>query len=632
MEKHGNDSTVDRELDPIEPLARAVRGAPRSETSPETPDLPATEPPEDVAILYSWANLQGARYRDFSATRREYRAQMRRHAAELLREQELRNNLHLGGLTPEAIAANSILAAPSPSVIETPDPEPEPPLTTPSATESYHPAKELHGSEPQRIELEVPELEISIVEILDAPILDSNIAAAPTPLDPDHISVDVADPPVIHDTQQHSPETPYSSSPEGLEITQAELSRSGEISLFRALVMHADQLHHEQSLENPSSFTPPPSASAPPPNEAADVSAAAPPAPPKTQSSAPFRASSTASDIADGPAWLNTSPASFSSRPQTVLQSTTNRLADTLQSSKERVASRWYALKGVFHQNPPNVSHDFEGLQHEGGRPPVLAVFSLAGGVGKTSLVATLGRTLSSLEERVLLADTTTHGLLPFYYGASEVHPGRLRTFWPPAGCKDAPVQLVNYDVDRRSELQTQQTREERKSHDSVSQDKLLEDLTRHSRGSHRILLDLAATSSWVVRRVARMNPTILLPIAADMNSVITLRSVTRFFQSILDSDGKPLQPYFILNQFDHKLPLHLDVREVLVQQLGERLLPFVIHRSPAMSEALAEGMTLVDYQPDSILVHDFVNLANWIRSISAPVSGEFDQVRWSEK
>jgi len=116
------------------------------------------------------------------------------------------------------------------------------------------------------------------------------------------------------------------------------------------------------------------------------------------------------------------------------------------------------------------------------------------------------------------------------------------------------------------------------------------------------------------------------------MNSVITLRSVTRFFQSILDSDGKPLQPYFILNQFDHKLPLHLDVREVLVQQLGDRLLPFVIHRSPAMSEALAEGMTIVDYQPDSILVQDFVNLANWLRSISAPVSGEFDQVRWSEK
>jgi hypothetical protein len=47
------------------------------------------EVPEDVAILYSWANLQGGKYRDFSASRREYRAQMRRRAAEALREQEL---------------------------------------------------------------------------------------------------------------------------------------------------------------------------------------------------------------------------------------------------------------------------------------------------------------------------------------------------------------------------------------------------------------------------------------------------------------------------------------------------------------------------------------------------------------
>ena len=50
----------------------------------------ASEVPEDVAILYSWANLQGAKYRDFSANRREHRAQMRQRAAEQLRLAELR--------------------------------------------------------------------------------------------------------------------------------------------------------------------------------------------------------------------------------------------------------------------------------------------------------------------------------------------------------------------------------------------------------------------------------------------------------------------------------------------------------------------------------------------------------------
>jgi len=47
----------------------------------------STETPEDVAVLYNWANLQGAQYRDFSASRREYRAQMHRRAAEQRRKE-----------------------------------------------------------------------------------------------------------------------------------------------------------------------------------------------------------------------------------------------------------------------------------------------------------------------------------------------------------------------------------------------------------------------------------------------------------------------------------------------------------------------------------------------------------------
>src|SRR5271155_3701370 len=54
-----------------------------------TDELPVADTPEDVAVLYSWANLHGAKYRDFSASRREYRAQLRHRAAEQIREQEL---------------------------------------------------------------------------------------------------------------------------------------------------------------------------------------------------------------------------------------------------------------------------------------------------------------------------------------------------------------------------------------------------------------------------------------------------------------------------------------------------------------------------------------------------------------
>ncbi|WP_213804930.1 cellulose synthase operon protein YhjQ/BcsQ [Granulicella sp. dw_53] len=304
----------------------------------------------------------------------------------------------------------------------------------------------------------------------------------------------------------------------------------------------------------------------------------------------------------------------IASTPSIPVQSS---VADTLQHSRERVAARWFALKGVFEQ--PGQDQLEAPIRQKETRTPVLAVFSLAGGVGKTSLVATLGRALSSLGEKVLLTDTTSHGLLPFYFGASELRQGVVRTFSPPSGSTDAPIYLVSYDVDQRSA-------------DDAVQEQLVEEIIANSKGTHRILLDLTPASGWVARRMAGMSPTVLVPLAPDMNSVISLQAVEKYFHGVVDSDGRPLQPYFLINQFDASLPLHLDVREVLRRQLGDRLLPFVIRRAPAVSEALAEGMTVMDYAPETPIAEDYQNVAAWLRTIAAPATAGFRNVRWSER
>jgi len=289
-------------------------------------------------------------------------------------------------------------------------------------------------------------------------------------------------------------------------------------------------------------------------------------------------------------------------------------VAETLQHSRERVAARWYALKGVFEQ--PGEPVEPAPVRQKEIRTPVLAVFSLAGGVGKTSLVATIGRSLSSLGEKVLLTDTTSHGLLPFYFGASELRQGTVRTFSPPSGSTDAPIYLVSYEV----------------GNDNVEQETLVEEILGNSRGTHRIMLDLTVGSAWIIRQLARMSPTVLVPLAPDMNSVISLQAIEKFFHGMVDADGRPLQPFYVINQFDVSLPLHLDVREVLRRQLGDRLLPFVIHRAPEVSEALAEGMTVVDYAPESSVSGDYMNVATWLRTIAAPATAGFRNVRWSER
>jgi cellulose biosynthesis protein BcsQ len=70
----------------------------------------------------------------------------------------------------------------------------------------------------------------------------------------------------------------------------------------------------------------------------------------------------------------------------------------------------------------------------------------------------------------------------------------------------------------------------------------------------------------------------------------------------------------------------------VLREQLGDRLLPFALRRATAMSEALAEGMTVMDYAPNSIVAEDFGTLAGWVKSLSAPASTTYRGVRWSER
>jgi cellulose synthase operon protein YhjQ len=256
--------------------------------------------------------------------------------------------------------------------------------------------------------------------------------------------------------------------------------------------------------------------------------------------------------------------------------------------------NRWYALHSVFTSSKQETE------------PPMIAVFSLAGGVGKTCLVATLGRCLSGFRENVLLAETAMCGLLPFYFGSRDVRPG-VRIFSPPGRQGDAPVQVLSLQTER---------------YPVNSGDPLLSELTQAGRSSSRILVDMATGDRELMGRLLKANPTILVPLLPDMSSVASLGLL----------EGLLANPVYLLNQFDTFSPLHLDVRAMLRQRLGDRLLPFVLRHSPAVSEALAEGMTVLDYAPGSEAAQDYRRLARWLRGYAAPTVFGSDGVRWSER
>ena len=291
---------------------------------------------------------------------------------------------------------------------------------------------------------------------------------------------------------------------------------------------------------------------------------------------------------------------------------------DTLQDSRDRLASRWFALKALFAADGAAPEPEPEPSPVT-LRAPVLAVFSLAGGVGKTSLVATLGRALSARGERVLLVDTAAFGLLPFFFGARDQRMGVLRTFSPPAALGDAPVQMITLDPESLGQ-------------ENRGPGALAGEIAKYASGISRVIVDLATASGTLTRELLRMHPLVLVPVVPDMNSVVSVSSIDGFFERAAGTRGASAMPFYVLNQFDPSLPLHLDVREILIEQLEDRLLNFALRRTPAVSEALAEGMTIIDYAPSSTVAEDFSSLAGWLKNLSAPATGAFRGVRWSER
>ena len=465
------------EKDRADREARADRAARGERAEPA-----ASEAPEDVATLYSWANLHGAKYRDFSAPRREHRAQVR---------------------------------------------------ATQQASEAARVAAEAAGSE--------------------NPLAPDLLPAAP-----------------LADAEDAEPRVTY-------------------------VREYGAQSHQKPSTSLPAPSTPAsnyyPSAATQPPTPYQDLhQPLLPPYPPAATSVPPLAAA----PAAGAPA-----------------------LQETLQNSRERTASRWFALKGVFDQ-PQASEVDPVISRNREQRVPVLAVFSLAGGVGKTSLVATLGRALASYSERSLLVDASAYGLLPYYYGSREWRPGKVRTFSPPTGMADAPVHLLSLDPEAH--------------HIDGQHNGIAEEILRASAGMQRVVIDLTSASGPAARQILRAASTVLVPVVPDLNSIVSLNALDSFFSQQTAADGRPVQPFYLLNQFDPSLPLHLDVREVLRQQLGDRLLPTVVRRSPSVSEALAEGMTVIDYAANSQVAEDYLNIAAWLRSVSAPAAASFRGLRWTEK
>jgi cellulose synthase operon protein YhjQ len=587
--------------------------------------------PEDVAALYSWANLQGAKYRDYSASRREHRAQVRYRAAKALLERELKAQ---GEAEASAEAAEREAAAAEARALAGAKGESQQArfaalraaeaAALKAAADRVEAARRAEAAAHATVlalreERELSEAHVSATQ--QAMIYSESDAlrkqlAGPQPHLPLGETPAAREP--VTQAEAATPEATKSENPEPKtpELLTAPPVRvkSGGWKPLSEAILGPDQdwdsrprpITNDQEIDTAAEQARPAWLAVP---HATVQAESAPAVQEKNESDVTSAHEADSSPAAEAQTPLpDDSIAAHLDEPQTLVVAAAPHESDSLP--------RWLALRQVLESSARETSPllSFRAPQVQ---TPLLAVFSLAGGIGATSVVASVGRALSAGGEKIVLIDTTTQALLPFYFGGKELRPGLMRTYSPPEGTGE-PISLILHDATQVNG-------------DLGAQQRLTLEIFASALGAQRMLVDLSPASSWLLRRWVDLRPAVLVPLVPSMDSVIRLETTEKLFRGISGKDGEPLLPYYVLNHFDASLPLHLDVRTVLRRRLGDRLLRFTIRDAPAVAEALADGMTVLDYAPEAGVSQEYRDVAAWLKSVSPPRPADAANVRWGE-
>jgi cellulose synthase operon protein YhjQ len=273
----------------------------------------------------------------------------------------------------------------------------------------------------------------------------------------------------------------------------------------------------------------------------------------------------------------------------------------TPKSAPEMSSRRWTVLHSAAEVNPNADSDDYRVVAEE-IHVPTLSVFSTAGGVGKTSIVAALARALSRSGQRLLMVHGVEEYTLTLHFGGQSGKPGRLRTFFPPTR-KEGQISVVAHDFDVAPH--------------GVEIDGWLQREVASVQGEvDRVLVEISRLGSEDQHFLGLSHATLVV-LVPDIRCLLSVPKLKKMLEQQNETGFRKVNPYFLLNKFDANSAFHNEIRDQLRKQLGSRLLPFTIRRSDLVSEALASGMTVLDYAPKASIVDDLLRLAAWAGELS---------------
>lgn len=245
---------------------------------------------------------------------------------------------------------------------------------------------------------------------------------------------------------------------------------------------------------------------------------------------------------------------------------------------------------------------------------PVVAIVSVSGGVGKTTLVANLATVVSKRGAAALAVEWDPANRLGFHLGVSDSSDDG----WV---CAQVHGQAWQERAFRNSDAVDFMTFGHLNSADRTRFEQLLVDqpnwlAERLQRidlpADGLIFLDVERGPSVYMSQALAAADIVLVVLKPSPWYQLEIETMQEELPSGLGA-GMPLSVHYLLNFADPTRRTMAHNTAMMMELLGTDLLSHMIHRDEAVPEAVAANLAVVEFAPDSQASHDLHGLASWL-------------------
>ncbi len=242
-----------------------------------------------------------------------------------------------------------------------------------------------------------------------------------------------------------------------------------------------------------------------------------------------------------------------------------------------------------------------------------ISIINTKGGCGKTTTAINLACSLGWKGLRVLLVDMDPqgHATLGVNYKC-ENEPGLYELFTEQASIEEVIVKFVVAGIDIIPATNNLD-RLENLSNDSQWQSNLSNNLNKISYLYDYVVIDCPPMFNQSTRYALHASNEVIVPLEMSLFSFDSIKVVIQKLTDFEKRNGISL-PYSLLpTMVDQRTKLARSFLNQLWQDYPKQVLPFIIHNTVRIREAVCKGLPIIDYDADSPAATDYMYLADQI-------------------